>query len=700
MTQSSSTKPLRMEPALRAADPQLLERLAERVRTHQPNFFLFGHMTSTGTAVAYLLDAICNRNRPKDRRTNFRSFFANAGTEALGGALRTAWRAASHERLRHFPHTLLFDPSRLLRDYFNPCGREEGHELLPGISFVEELGAVARRREEIQPAVVVIRAEPGMPVDVCRELFEVCRRTGTLTILDESLVDFREQGFFCEELHADIVVFGEALADRRMPFGAFLMSERAYRPWSTNATYKLHATTFGGGQTVLSVVLDTLRTQWPPAADEQEVLASIASSRRARRRLYRKHVNKWAPFGFSLSGFDFDLLEASGSTLRTSSGVEFLDCVGCAGANFRGHNPPDLVDVLRSHDPTHDYWSDLREQLHELTGLPCAFPGVSGASVVEHALILAQLAAGERTRIVTFKDNFAGTTPVALNCSTAYGPNEPYGLCRDVVFFDPFSPDTPDALRRELASGQVGLVWLELIRGVDLRRLPDDIFRVINEERQTGGYLVGVDEVLTGAFRTGQFLFSQGRLADPDIVTLAKGLSDMFIPFGVTLVTSALHAAARDRNPELVDALERRLLNQLGSHVAVNALRFAVNHDMGKHVQRVGKRLREGLTEVLRSVDYLGEVRCEVRGEGLLLCLDWSDATSYARLLVSSRLSERGAVLLNRLQCKPPLTISESEIDEIVRRVAQALRGTTQLGNRTRGLVRILSALVIDRVLR
>jgi 4-aminobutyrate--pyruvate transaminase len=209
-----------------------------------------------------------------------------------------------------------------------------------------------------------------------------------------------------------------------------------------------------------------------------------------------------------------------------------------------------------------------------------------------------------------------------------------------------------------------------------------------------------VDEVLTGAFRTGQFLFSQGRLADPDIVTLAKGLSDMFIPFGVTLVTSALHAAARDRNPELVDALERRLLNQLGSHVAVNALRFAVNHDMGKHVQRVGKRLREGLTEVLRSVDYLGEVRCEVRGEGLLLCLDWSDATSYARLLVSSRLSERGAVLLNRLQCKPPLTISESEIDEIVRRVAQALRGTTQLGNRTRGLVRILSALVIDRVLR
>ena len=42
----------------------------------------------------YLLDAICNRNRPKDRRANFRSFFANAGTEALGGALRTAWHAA------------------------------------------------------------------------------------------------------------------------------------------------------------------------------------------------------------------------------------------------------------------------------------------------------------------------------------------------------------------------------------------------------------------------------------------------------------------------------------------------------------------------------------------------------------------------------------------------------------------------------
>ena len=99
MTQSSSTKP-QIEPVLRAADPQLLEHLAERVETHKPNFFLFGRISSTGTAVAYLLNALCNRNRPKDKRTNFRTFFANAGTEALGGALRTAWNGASHERLR------------------------------------------------------------------------------------------------------------------------------------------------------------------------------------------------------------------------------------------------------------------------------------------------------------------------------------------------------------------------------------------------------------------------------------------------------------------------------------------------------------------------------------------------------------------------------------------------------------------------
>jgi acetylornithine/succinyldiaminopimelate/putrescine aminotransferase len=536
-----------------------------------------------------------------------------------------------------------------------------------------------------------------------------------LTILDESLVDFREQGFFCEALHADIVVFGEALADRQVPFGAFLMSDRVFRPWSTNSSFR-HGSTFGGGETVLSVVLDTLRTHWAPAADEQAVLASIASSRRTRRRLHRTHVQdgrqnrlgrlarrarlRLPLFGMSLTGMDFDLVEASGSRLRTSNGVELLDGVGCAGASLRGHNPPDLVDVLRRHDPTRDYWSELREQLHELTGLPCAFPGVSGASVVEHALILGELAAGERRRIVTFEGNYAGVTPVALNCSAAHGPNEPYGPCRDVVFFDPFSPDTPEALRRELASGQVGLVWLELIRGVDIRQLPDDIFRVINEERRAGGYLVGVDEVLTGTYRTGPFLCSQGRLADPDIVTLAKGLSDMFIPFGVTLVTSEVEAAARDRNPELVDALERRLLNQLGSHVALNALRYAADHDMENHVRRVGQRLREGLTEALRSVDYLVEARAEVRGEGLLLCVDWPDSSAYAHSRFGSTLSERGAVVFNRVQCKPALTITEAEVDVFVRQVADALRGTTRLGDRARGLARILSAAVLDRGLR
>src|ERR1051325_10244151 len=129
MTQPISTKPA-IRPALRAADPQLLERLAERVRTHQPNFFLFGHITSMGTSVAYLLDAICNRNRPKDRRESFRSHFSNAGAEAFGGALRMAWRAARRERLVQAPHTLLLDPSGLFRDYFNPCRRDEGHELV------------------------------------------------------------------------------------------------------------------------------------------------------------------------------------------------------------------------------------------------------------------------------------------------------------------------------------------------------------------------------------------------------------------------------------------------------------------------------------------------------------------------------------------------------------------------------------------
>jgi acetylornithine/succinyldiaminopimelate/putrescine aminotransferase len=243
----------------------------------------------------------------------------------------------------------------------------------------------------------------------------------------------------------------------------------------------------------------------------------------------------------------------------------------------------------------------------------------------------------------------------------------------------------------------VGLVWLELIRGSDIRRLPEEILRVINEERAAGGFLLGVDEVLSGTYRTGSFLFSQGRLPDPDIVTLAKGLSDMFIPIGVTLVSSAVQAAARNRHPGLVDALESRLLNQLGSHVALNALRYATDHDLENHVRRVGQRLRDGLTEVLRSVDYLAQAGAEVRGEGLLLCLDWSDSTSFARSFLSTTLAERGAVLFNRLQCKPALTISESEVDEMVRRVARALDGTTRFSNWTRGFARVVSALVLDQ---
>ena len=70
---------------------------------------------------------------------------------------------------------------------------------------------------------------------------------------------------------------------------------------------------------------------------------------------------------------------------------------------------------------------------------------------------------------------------------------------------------------------------------------PDSYWRAIREICDRHEVLIIADEVVTGFGRTGKWFAMDHFSVDPDIVTMAKGISSCYVPFGAVSVSSRLN---------------------------------------------------------------------------------------------------------------------------------------------------------------
>ena len=115
-------------------------------------------------------------------------------------------------------------------------------------------------------------------------------------------------------------------------------------------------------------------------------------------------------------------------------------------------------------------------------------------------------------------------------------------LYADVHYVDPFAPDAEAQIDALLETHEFAVVQVELIQSVGgVRRVPDSVIRHLDAGRKRWGYLLLVDEVQTGMYRTGPFILSQTLDLTPDLLLLGKATSDMMFPFALTLYSAAVH---------------------------------------------------------------------------------------------------------------------------------------------------------------
>ncbi|HSZ12635.1 MAG TPA: aspartate aminotransferase family protein [Solirubrobacteraceae bacterium] len=198
-------------------------------------------------------------------------FFASAGAEAVDAAMKFARAATGRPRLISCDssfHGVTLGPLSLVGDEFF---KEGFGPLLPGcerVPFGDLARLEAQLRENDVAAFIVEPIQGRMvtlpPPDYLRGAQDLCRRHGTLFVVDEIQTGLGRTGswFALEQwaLEPDFVLVGKALSGGYMPVAAMVTTREIHdRAVGTLERCYVHQSTFGRNRLSMAAGLATLR---------------------------------------------------------------------------------------------------------------------------------------------------------------------------------------------------------------------------------------------------------------------------------------------------------------------------------------------------------------------------------------------------------------------------------------------------------
>ncbi len=361
-----------------------------------------------------------------------------------------------------------------------------------------------------------------------------------------------------------------------------------------------------------------------------------------------------------------------GSWLTTVDGERYLDFGAGIAVVSLGHSHPHLVETLTRQGGKLWHTSNLFQmpegeilarRLADASFADLVFFANSGAEANEAAIKMARRrhyvdGHGERYRILTFEGAFHGRTLATI----AAGGQAKYleGFGPKVDGFDQIR--ITDLAAVEAAVGpETAAILIEPIQGEGgVRAVPPAFLRGLREICDRLGLLLIFDEVQTGVGRTGTLFAYEHLGVTPDILTSAKGLGGGF-PVAACLATAD---AARGLTAGVHGTTFGG--NQLAMSVANAVLDVVLAPGFLENVRRLGLLAKQKLAGL---ADAHPRVIEEVRGEGLMIGLKLrlppGDFAALARgqKLLTIPAGDHVVRLL------PPLTVSEAELDEAVRRL-------------------------------
>ncbi len=418
------------------------------------------------------------------------------------------------------------------------------------------------------------------------------------------------------------------------------------------------------------------------------------------------------------------LASADGMYYRTPEGRPILDGVAGLWCVNAGHNRRPIVEAIQRAAATLDFSPSMQ------IGNPAAFdaadavaammpPGLgrifftcSGSEAVDTALKIAiayqrAIGQGSRTRLIGRERGYHGVGFGGISVGGIVNNRRVWPGLPGVDHIRRVWPGLPgvDHIRHThlpenaFSQGQpehgayladdlerlVALHGAETIAAVIVEPLagstgvlvpPVGYLQRLRDIATRHGILLIFDEVITGFGRLGAATAAELVGVTPDIITLAKGLTNASVPMGAVAVSEAIHAAVVDDAPPGIELFHGYTYSghPLASAAAVATLGvyrdeglFARAAALAPHWQTAMHSLR-GARHVI-----------DIRNLGLVAGIEMAprDGAPGARAMAAfHRLFDTGLLVRvtgDTIALSPPLIVEPEQIDEMAERIAAVL---------------------------
>jgi adenosylmethionine-8-amino-7-oxononanoate aminotransferase len=425
------------------------------------------------------------------------------------------------------------------------------------------------------------------------------------------------------------------------------------------------------------------------------------------------------------------LVRGEGSTVWDDQGNSYLDLLAGIYSVNAGYGRRRIIEAMMAQLEQLPFvnpfgytsvpaavLADRLGDLAPLGGEARVFFTSGGSEAVESALKLAkqyQLIRGypNRYKTISRRGAYHGTTMGALSVNGLTGARAPFGplvpgarhapmshryrcpYCQDAPACNLTCYDEIERLVEFEGADSVAAIITEPVQNAGGCIPPGsmDYFKRIRKLCDETGILMIMDEVICGFGRLGELFGSTYFGVEPDLITVAKGITSSYAPLGAVLarksVADAFSDAGDGPTPMPQDRARRYGFAHgltFGGHpvscaAALANLDIMLEEDLPGRAKETGAYLRQQLEAAFANHPNVGDIR----GAGLFLGVELvkdratKDSPNDHELLLwlTGQMNRRGLILRNdergdpTTQLCPPLVITKEECDRAVTALAE-----------------------------